>query len=261
LVGYPEYNLSRDKQEETARKISGKIIDKESKYAPALYTDKHMQIEKKEYAGGVSFTIEELSAFLKQKKIKFIEYTGADASEEVIKEAKSPKFLHIGTHGFFFGEKEVRSDIGFIGTEQQRYFQNPLHLSGLYLAGANESIRRTPCYEGMDDGILTAYEVMNLNLDNTELVVLQACETGLGNVKNGEGVYGLQRAFLTAGAKSVLMSLWKVRDGATVEFMEQFYQLWLDGKDLRTAYKKAVEFMKVKYQFPYYWGAFVLVGE
>lgn len=108
---------------------------------------------------------------------------------------------------------------------------------------------------------LTAYEASQLNLLNTELVVLSACETGLGEVQNGEGVFGLQRAFIIAGADAVLMSLWKVDDEATKEFMINFFNSWLEHNDKQLALKIAREAIKAKYKYPYYWAAFVLIGE
>jgi len=140
---------------------------------------------------------------------------------------------------------------------------NPLLRSGVLLAGAERAVNWNEGEEidtEVDDGILTAYEAMNMNLDQTEIVVLSACETGLGEVKNGEGVYGLQRAFQVAGARYVLMSLWKVNDTATQELMTAFYKEWLRAGDVRTGLKKARQQIREKYHNPFYWGAFVLVG-
>jgi CHAT domain-containing protein len=118
----------------------------------------------------------------------------------------------------------------------------------------------------LDDGLLTAYEAAGLSLQGTELVVLSACDTGLGQVKNGEGVLGLPRAFEEAGAEAVLMSLWAVPDQETQELMTLFYTKWLAGEDKYEALRKAQLQMratvKARYgqDLPYYWGAFVLVG-
>ena len=121
----------------------------------------------------------------------------------------------------------------------------------------------------LDDGVLTAYEATGLNLQGTELVVLSACNTGQGEVQNGEGVFGLRRALQEAGAQAVMMSLWEVPDKATEELMTLFYSKWLDGggiekhEALRQAQLEMREKTKQDHDgrdLPYFWGAFVLVG-
>ena len=110
-----------------------------------------------------------------------------------------------------------------------------------------------------ENGILFAYEVANMLLDNTELVVMSACETGLGDVKNGEGVYGLQRAFQVAGVKTIIMSLWKVNDQATQLLMNSFYKNYLLTGNKQKAFRTAQLELRAKFPEPYFWGAFVIV--
>ncbi|MGI9553055.1 MAG: CHAT domain-containing protein, partial [Aurantibacter sp.] len=179
-------------------------------------------------------------------------YTGDQAREETLKQLQSPRVLHIATHGYF--SKEV------LQTSLNNDFLN----SGLMLAGASNTLyyrRNQISFSPEEDGILTAYEAMNLNLDNTELVVLSACETGLGTVKNGEGVFGLQRAFKVAGAQSIILSLWRVDDRTTQKLLYYFYEGWLKHKDKHKAFKDAQVRLREEFLYPYYWAAFVMVGE
>ncbi len=209
------------------------------------------------------------SAFGETPKI----YLGDDALEEQVKVLRSPEVLHIATHGFFEDDETEGGTTGMASGDSAvekdpKGAEHPLLKSGLLLAGCEDTIQGKPPEEGMawkaeeaslEDGILTAYEAMSLDLDNTDLVVLSACETGRGEILNGEGVYGLQRAFQVAGAKAVIMSLWKVDDEATKEFMITFYRNYLSGGNSRTAYLETVREMRERYRDPFYWGAFVYV--
>ncbi|TAE10440.1 MAG: CHAT domain-containing protein, partial [Bacteroidetes bacterium] len=195
-------------------------------------------------------------------------FLGDDANEGKLKAQRNPAILHIATHGFFVSEKTIQQAKEESATQRsvfasfnERDLENPLRRAGILLAHCKEAFKSKDKVSLPEDGILTAEEAQNLNLDKTDLVVLSACETGLGEVKNGEGVYGLQRAFQTAGAKSVLMSLWTVSDQATQELMTAFYEQWFKLKDKRKAFREAQLALKEKYPEAYYWGAFVLVGE
>jgi hypothetical protein len=189
---------------------------------------------------GTKAEIDNASLTLSRAGWTTISYSGDRATEHNVKKVTSPELLHIATHGFFLEGGEV----------------NPMLRSGLIFAGVknNEEI------DG-EDGVLTAYEASNLNLDSTRLVVLSACDTGTGEERNGEGIYGLQRAFMIAGAQNVMMSLWKVDDEATQKLMTLFYINLAGGRDVRSAFSMAQAILRKDYPAPYYWGAFVLIGK
>ncbi len=208
-------------------------------------------------------TGEEISAIKKLfdfNKIPNRTYTGSAASEENLKITgdKSPQVLFIATHGFFLRERENKNTSATPGRNAFATAVNPLLRSGLILSGGNYAWSGKIPIEGIEDGIVTAYEISQLNLSNTELVVLSACETGLGDVKGTEGVFGLQRAFKMAGVKKLIVSLWKVPDKETSELMTSFYNYWLKGKTIEDAFAQAQSEMRKKYP-PYYWAAFLLV--
>jgi CHAT domain-containing protein len=138
---------------------------------------------------------------------------------------------------------------------------HPLLCSGLAFAGANRWLAGQPLPAEAEDGLLTAEDVCAMDLRGTELVVLSACETGLGEYLAGEGVFGLRRAFELAGAGSLVMSLWRVPSAATCEFMKEFYRQIFQGRRRSQALREAQRIMRRRYPPTLYWGAFVLSGD
>lgn len=169
--------------------------------------------------------------------------------------------MHIATHGYFLADADLKGNDA-MGVDAENAKHNPLLRSGLILSGVHApgQDKTSIDLQSNDNGVLTAYEAMNLSLEGTDLIVLSACETGLGDVRAGEGVYGLQRAFLVAGAKAMVMSLWKVDDTATQALMTNFYMNLVKGGSRSKAFKQAQLQLMAKYKDPYYWGAFVMMG-
>jgi CHAT domain-containing protein len=209
---------------------------------------------------GTKVELDGISKVLKTSGYQVKQFMQKTATEANLKTIKNPTLMHIATHGYFL--QDVESKGTAFGVSIENANDNPLLRSGLMLAGAGTTVSgaRMPNLESNDNGILTAYEAMNLNLEGTDLIVLSACETGLGDIKAGEGVYGLQRAFLVAGADALIMSLWKVDDAATQQLMSNFYSNWLKLGNKQKAFKQAQLQLMAKYKEPYYWGAFVMMG-
>ena len=189
---------------------------------------------------------------MEQGRVTVKYYLKEQATEDKMYQLHSPGVLHIATHGYWSGA-------GDKATDGYRMF-NAMVNSGLLLAGV-VNYYQSEEYPDTYDGVLTAYEAQNLDLQNTSLVILSACETTLGYLDAGEGVYGLQRAFRAAGAGSIMTSLWKVDDNATRDFMISFYQHYLKTKNKGEAFAVAQKKIKEKYIHPYFWGAFIMVGE
>jgi len=191
------------------------------------------------------------------------------ATETALKQSRAPSVLHIATHGFFLGDQEAPSvetrgvpdgdplRIPAALSKWAANVENPLLRSGLALAGANE--RRS----GDDDGVLTSMEAASLDLWGTKLVVLSACNTGLGVVRNGEGVYGLRRALVLAGSETQVMSLWPVLDQQTRGLMVGYYRRLMKGEGRGEALRQIqMEMLKdAKLRHPYYWASFIQAGE
>ncbi|MGH9837263.1 MAG: tetratricopeptide repeat protein [Blastocatellia bacterium] len=185
--------------------------------------------------------------------------TQDQATESALKQINRPRILHIATHGFFLQDQEVKT-AGGRGESLPDILgrvENPLLRSGLALAGAN--LRKS----GDEDGILTAMEAAGLDLWGTKLVVLSACDTGVGEVKNGDGVYGLRRALVLAGSESQVMSLWPVSDLGTRDLMVSYYKRLLRGEGRGEALRQVqVQLLKSKTRnHPYYWASFIQSGE
>lgn len=200
-----------------------------------------------------------------EKRIRGLKvYRGKQATETMLKQVHGPKILHLATHGFFLPDEDA-PEVGADGGRASLVpvqpppgsFENPLLRSGLALAGANKLA------SGNDDGILTAMEASGLDLMGTKLVVLSACETGVGKVTNGDGVYGLRRALVIAGAESMVMSLWQVDDFATKELMSGYYAKLGAGKSRSSALREVqLELAgSKKYAHPFYWAAFLPAGD
>jgi CHAT domain-containing protein/Tfp pilus assembly protein PilF len=192
--------------------------------------------------------------------------SGSAATTKALQRQQGPRVLHVATHGFFIADQEITTS-NPLGDAQETANQlkelrgdDPQLRSGVVLAGANQ-----PDADPNDDGYLTAAEAVMLNLKGTELVVLSACSTGQGDIRTGEGVYGLQRALSVAGARSTLLSLWKVDDTATAAFMESFYSRLKAGVGRSDALAATqAEFRKhpiPAWRNPYYWAAWQLVGD
>lgn len=190
--------------------------------------------------------------------------TGADATEASLKGVQGPSILHLATHGFFLEDQPqpASESRGLVMKDVQHLLpapgENPLLRSGLVFAGV-----RNGWSGNNEDGVLTALEASSLDLVGTKLVVLSACDTGVGDVANGEGVYGLRRAFVLAGAESQVMSLWPVSDSATRELMVDYYKRLEAGEGRTEAMRQAQLKMlhNPKQSHPYYWASFIQSGD
>jgi CHAT domain-containing protein len=213
---------------------------------------------------GAAAEAKALGAILPEAKI----LTGAQATEAEIKQVRGPLILHVATHGFFLEDRKLATpdrsgpglEEGAAGLKQTQdaLTENPLLRAGLILAGINQS-QSGPG----EDGVLTALEAAQLNLWGTKLVVLSACDTGLGEVKNGDGVYGLRRALALAGSESQVMSLWQVADKATRELMVGYYTGLQRGEGRSEALRN-VQLQMLRSgerRHPYYWAGFIQSGE
>jgi len=179
-----------------------------------------------------------IKATLKNKKLT--EYKEEAASESNLMKVKEPRILHIATHGFFINDKSI---------------PNPMLKSGIALSGANKSV-----IKGKSDGVVTALKLSGLDLKGTDLVVLSACQTGVVDINSTDSVSGLSKAFIQAGAKDIVMSLWSVNDEATKDLMSFFYEEMQKDPNYAKALKRAKLKMIHKGMHPFYWAPFIVNG-
>jgi len=274
LIGDPDYDLGADEKDSTSRNLGlSKGIEKAINRRSTDMRGLHFKrlIGTKEEVVAIHMLLGKESSEL---------YTGKEALEELLRKEGRPSILHLATHGFFLDDLELeslRDDPFNRGTQMSSIvttqvtdmkikIENPLIRSGIALAGANNALKTQDPEKS--DGIVTAEKILGLRLRGTDMVVLSACETGIGEVKAGEGVFGLRRAFTQAGAKSLIMSMWSVPDKETKELMIQFYKNIQSGKmsscqALRQAALKERKIVKKRYGHtnPLFWGAFVFLGE
>lgn len=218
------------------------------------------------YLPGTRVEVEKISQLLNENNIPTQKFTGKEATEEALKalSGKSPSIIHIASHGFSIAKNEKSKMIpnGPIGESFQAYTQSqlPLMRTGLLFAGANNAWALSNPPAGAEDGILTAFELSDLDLSGTELVALSACETGLGDIRGAEGVFGLQRALFMSGVKNIIVSLWDVPDLETMELMDQFYSHLAKGISPEQAFLLSQDEMKSRYkEQPSLWAGFVFI--
>lgn len=231
-------------------------------------TDSTLRGGKWSYLNWAEKEVENLKSIFQAAGLNPVLRNGSAATEESFKDlgnGQSPRILHLATHGYFFPDpSSVGSWQPAADSQAEPAFkmsEHPMIRSGLVLAGGNHAwATGKPLRPDLEDGILTAYEISQMDLSNTELVVLSACETGLGDIAGNEGVYGLQRAFKIAGAKYLVMSLWQVPDQQTQELMTAFYNHWLVNKmSIPDALRTAQRAIQERYGHPFFWAGFVLL--
>ncbi|MDX2172098.1 MAG: CHAT domain-containing tetratricopeptide repeat protein [Bacteroidota bacterium] len=245
LFGYPDYDYDLNNKNQTQTINSQQVA---SRYGLVNLAK----------LPGTKVEVEEIDKELKAKNWSVTLFTDQFASESNLRKVKSPSILHIATHGYFL--KDIQSDDKLIlGFQSSNLKDNKLLRSGIILAGVGPATSDSLNVDSENDGIVTAAEASLLNLTNTELVVLSACQTGLGDEMGTEGVAGLQRSFSIAGAKNIIMSLWPVDDYATQLLMTEFYKNYAQTNSIENSFKKAQQVVKVKYPHPYYWSAFELL--
>ncbi len=259
LFGAPNFNLGISEMEDLSKKF---------KNYSGLEINDHLSILNTDFRSGwgelpgTVYEISTLSSLTSEANIKTLSYIGNEATEEQFKalSGSSPDIIHVASHGFSYSQINENDSSNSDLTDSMNGIHNVLQLCALVLTGGNNVWQGKEIPYGVEDGILTAEEIAILDLSNTDLVVLSACDTGLGMIDPVDGVWGLQRAFKQAGVGSILMTLWKIPDTTTTMFMTEFYSQLLSGKSKRQSLKSAQNYLiENGASDPYYWASFILI--
>ena len=270
-INYDSSNPTESAQNKTASDAS---LEYSKSHHRAMIDSLDLRGIQIDYLPGTLREVQNIQKTLTNKHYNATAYTGAKATETSVKSlsGKTTSILHISTHGFYYTESQARKkeNLRFLSFEDKHnssYEDKSLTRSGLLMAGAKLTIDGKDVPIDADDGILTAQEISMLDLRGTDLVVLSACETGRGDIMQGEGVFGLQRGFKKAGVKTILMSLWRVSDVSTEILMTEFYKNISNAKSKRESLRLAQKMVReykddegnLLFQDPHYWAGFVLL--
>lgn len=257
LYGGLNYDLDTKSMQSISRSYNNqcKITD-QTTYDIGNYSRKGWS-----YLPGTKTEVEHIQSLLDKGMVNNTIFTADSGTEESFKaqSGHSAQIIHIATHGFYLSERQAEKIDNDIFTHNDTDSHSyPLRRSGLLMSGGQHIWMGEEIPEGIDDGVLTAEEIAGLNLSNTNLLVLSACQTGVGEI-GSEGVYGLQRGFKIAGVGTIIMSLWEVDDQATSLMMQTFYRNLIKGKSKRESFAIAQSEVRKKYDDPKYWAAFIML--
>ena len=270
VYGGLKYNASIDELKEDARKYTRSISLEMTNDAEVDLRSIRGLVKKLPYLQGTeaeaSSVVERINS-ASDSRLQAVPMIGTDGTEASFKSlgGKQTRIIHLATHGFYFDEREFKKMTDPAGERNRNMKQEDKSLmrSGLFMAGSDNAYQGRELPVGLDDGILTSHEIANIDLTGLDLCVLSACQTAQGDISS-EGVYGLQRGFKKAGARSILMSLWEVDDEATSHMMTEFYRQWItNGKSKYKALELAKQSVKSHtekgWNDPHYWASFVLL--
>lgn len=270
VYGGLKYNASIDELKEDARKYTRSVSLETTNDAEVDLRSIRGLVKKLPYLQGTaaeaSSVVERINS-ASDSRLQAVPMIGTDGTEASFKSlgGKQTRIIHLATHGFYFDEREFKKMTDPAGERNRNMKQEDKSLmrSGLFMAGSDNAYQGRELPVGLDDGILTSHEIANIDLTGLDLCVLSACQTAQGDISS-EGVYGLQRGFKKAGARSILMSLWEVDDEATSHMMTEFYRQWItNGKSKYKALELAKQSVKSHtekgWNDPHYWASFVLL--